>query len=116
MPDGVVAHYRAVTYFLKRRSKALRASSALRGAGGPPWGTEVDCEAAAGADVPSRATVTRGLNDVQSLLLSLLGIRIGIGFRHWKRVEGSKWEHCLQQCKAALHLGHAPVKSTSSAS
>jgi hypothetical protein len=30
---------------------------------------------------------------------------------HWKRVEGSKWEHCLQQCSWAPHFGHAPVKS-----
>ena len=25
------------------------------------------------------------------------GILTGIGFRHWKRVEGSNCEHCLQQ-------------------
>jgi hypothetical protein len=43
-------------------------------------------------------------------------MRTGIGFKHWKRVEGSKCEHCLQQCSAALHFGHAPVKSVLSAS
>ena len=40
-------------------------------------------------------------------------ILAGIGFRHWKRVEGSNCEHCLQQCSSALHLGHVPLKSTS---
>ena len=32
--------------------------------------------------VPSRATVTRGVNSAQSLFLSLAGMRIGIGLRH----------------------------------
>ena len=64
------------------------------------------------AAVPSRATVTRGVNKVHSLALSFDGIRTGIGFRHWNRVEGSKCEHCLQQWRAALHFGQVPVKST----
>jgi len=38
-------------------------------------------------------------------------MRSGIGFRHWKRVEGSKNVHCLQQCSAELHFGHVPAKS-----
>ena len=25
-------------------------------------------------------------------------------------MEGSKWEHCLQQCSSALHFGQFPVK------
>jgi len=35
-----------------------------------------------------------------------------MGFKHWKRVEGSKFAHCLQQCNAAPHLGHLPFQST----
>lgn len=61
--------------------------------------------------VPSRATVTRGVNRAQTLALSFMAIRTGIGFRHWNRVEGSKCEHCLQQCSSALHLGQLPAKS-----
>ena len=38
-------------------------------------------------------------------------MRTGMGFRHWKRVEGSKCAHCLQQCRAVLHFGHVPSKS-----
>jgi hypothetical protein len=34
-----------------------------------------------------------------------------MGFKHWKRVDGSKWEHCLQQCKGALHFKQLPLKS-----
>ena len=66
--------------FLKSLSKALRASSALRGAGGPAFS-----EAGGGADwlvVPSRATVTRGVKSVHWLFLSFSGMRTGIGFRH----------------------------------
>jgi hypothetical protein len=88
-------------YFLKRRSKAVRASSAFLGAGGPDAAVLF-----AGAydpfDVtPSRATVTRGENNWHSFALSLTAIRAGIGFWHWKRVEGSKCVHCLQQCNSA---------------
>ena len=35
-----------------------------------------------GPAVPSRATVTRGVNEMQSLALSFTGMRTGIGFRH----------------------------------
>jgi hypothetical protein len=63
--------------------------------------------------VPSRATVTRGLNRAQSLALSLAAIRTGIGLMHWKRVEGSKNVHCLQQCSSALHFGQVLEKSGS---
>jgi len=94
--------------FLKSRSKALRASSGLRGAGGPGLTGGVTAGPFA---VPSRATVTRGLNSVHSLALSFTAMRTGMGFRHWKRVEGSKCEHCLQQCRSTLHLGQAPLKS-----
>ncbi len=50
--------------FLNKLSKAARASSALRGAG-PPLPCWLD--AGGGAAAESRATVTRGLNSVQSL-------------------------------------------------
>jgi len=45
--------------------------------------------------------------------LSLIGIRTGIGFKHWNRVAGSKCVHCLQQCNSALHLGQLPLKLVS---
>jgi hypothetical protein len=35
-----------------------------------------------------------------------------IGLVHWKRVDGSNQLHCLQQCRAALHFGQLPLKST----
>jgi hypothetical protein len=69
--------------FLNSLSNALRASSGLRGAGGPATGPD---EAGAAGErplvVPSRATVTRGVNNGQSFRLSLIAIRTGIGLRH----------------------------------
>ena len=67
--------------FLNSLSKALRASSALRDAGGPEL---VENEGGGGAEpaVPSRATVTRGVKEMQSLALSFTGMRTGMGFRH----------------------------------
>ena len=67
--------------FLKSLSKALRASSALREAGGPEL-VEVVGGGAEGPAVPSRATVTRGLKETQLLALSFTGMRTGMGFRH----------------------------------
>ena len=97
------------SYFLNNRSKASRASLALRGggvfmpgAGLPPL---------PGALVTSRATVTRGENRAHSLPWSFIGIRTGIGFVHWNRVDGSKWEHCLQQCSGVPHFGQGPLKA-----
>jgi hypothetical protein len=77
---------------LNNLSKALRASSAFRGAGGPDWWDEDGPPFGAGApfDVPSRATVTRGVKRLQVLALSFGTMRTGIGFMHWNRVEGSK--------------------------
>ena len=53
----------------------------VRGAGGPEWFDE-----GGGGDdifdVPSRATVTRGLNRVQSFALSFTGMRTWMGFKH----------------------------------
>src|ERR1019366_25369 len=99
--------------FLKSLSKALRASSELRGAGGPTF-------TGGGAGwlpaVPSRATVTRGVNRLHAFILSFTGIRAGMGFRHWKRIDGSKCEHCLQQCSSAPHFGQLPLNSVSAGS
>jgi len=120
LPDRRVSLRRDLSrayVFLNSRSNAFRASSALRGAGGPP----VMCDAGGGGadvpfDVPSLATVTRGVNRVQVFVLSFSGIRTGIGFMHWKRVDGSKCVHCLQQCNSVPHFGQVPWKSTSAAS
>jgi hypothetical protein len=60
-----------VIYFLKRLSKALRASSGLD------------------ADV-SRSIVSRGAKNEQSFLASFFGIRIGMGRVHSKRLAVSK--------------------------
>jgi hypothetical protein len=32
-----------------------------------------------------------------------------MGFRHWKRVDDSKWAHCLQQCNGVPHFGQGPL-------
>jgi hypothetical protein len=61
-------------------------------------------------DAESRATVTRGEKSAHSFAWSLMAMRKGIGFKHWKRVDGSKWAHCLQQWSAVLHLGQGPLK------
>ena len=99
-------------YFLNKLSNAARASSALRGAGTVPFPGDCDI-IPEGAE--SRATVTRGENNSHVFAWSFNAIRAGIGFRHWKRVDESKFTHCLQQCSATPHLGHLPVKSVSGA-
>ena len=91
-------------YFLKRLSNAARASFGRRVSPGAIVGD-------GGAGAESRATVTRGLNNSHSFDWSFAAMRTGIGFRHWNRVDGSKCAHCLQQCSAALHFGHRPLKS-----
>ena len=107
MPQSTLLFLLGAYDFLKSLSKALRASSAFRGAGGPAGGG-AGCPL---LETPSRAMVTRGAKSGQSLALSFTAILAGIGLRHWKRVEGSKWVHCLQQCSSALHLGQVPAKS-----
>jgi hypothetical protein len=97
----------AYSGFLKSALNALRASEELRG----PWPLLAAGEGGWAEGDASRATVTRGSNNVQSLALSFTAIRTGMGFRHWKRVEGSKWAHCLQQCSAAPHFGQLPLKA-----
>jgi len=91
-------------HFLNNRSKALRAASGEPGESivGPGGGA---------AALPSRATVTRGWNKAHSLALSFSGIRTGIGFKHWNRVDDSKCAHCLQQCSSALHFGQVPFQA-----
>ena len=93
----------AELYFLNKLSKAARASAGVRGAlaAGPLL-----------VVVASRATVTRDSNSSHSFCVSLGAMRIGTGFKHWNRVDGSKCAHCLQQCRAELHFGQAPRKST----
>jgi hypothetical protein len=61
--------------------------------------------------VTSLATVTRAEKSVHSLCRSFATIRTGTGLVHWNLVDDSKWAHCLQQWRAALHLGQLPVKS-----
>ena len=65
--------------FLNNLSKALRASSGFRGAGGPPCPKGWEPEP---FEVPSRATVTRGVNRLHSLAPSFTAMRTGIGFEH----------------------------------
>src|SRR5262249_18326227 len=64
-----------------------------------------------GVIAESRATVILGLNSVHSLAWSFTAIRTGTGLRHWNRVDGSKYAHCLQQCREAWHFGHSAGKS-----
>jgi len=100
-------------YFLNRLSNAARASLALRGAWLIPFSPALPAVPEGRA---SRATVTRGEKYSHVLAWSLRGMRRGIGLTHWNRVEGSKFTHCLQQCRAAWHFGHSPLKSISAAS
>jgi hypothetical protein len=95
---------------LKSRANASRASAALRGWGtlAPAIGGRFTCDPAL---LTSLATVTRAEKREHSFGWSLATMRTGTGLLHWKRVEDSKCAHCLQQCKAAAHLGHFPVKS-----
>jgi hypothetical protein len=69
------AHGATAAYFLNNWSNAARASFGERGAGTAAAG-DVPCA------VASRATVTRGLNQVHSFGWSFDAIRTGIGFKH----------------------------------
>jgi len=86
---------------LEEPVEALRASSELRGAGGP---TSIGADAGT-LLVPSRATVTRGINELHSLTLSFMAMRTGMGLRHWKRMDGSKLEHMLAAVQLGVALG-----------
>jgi hypothetical protein len=72
---------------LNKLSKAARASAGVLGF----------VDAGPAAVVDSRATVTVEAKNSHWFAASLGEMRTGIGFKHWKRVEGSKWLHCLQQ-------------------
>src|SRR5580704_17412457 len=91
-------------YFLKRSSKAWRASlgrEAVVGAAGM-------FVAYATGEV-SFSTVMRYSKNVQSFFASFFAIRSGIGWVHSNCFPVSKWTHCLQECNAAWHLGHSPL-------
>jgi hypothetical protein len=80
----------SLVYFLKRLSKAARASV----------GREVEV---------SRSTVTRGMKKLHSFRLSFRGMRAVMGCVHSNRLEVSKFAHCLQQCNSKPHCGHFPA-------
>src|SRR3989441_7691013 len=81
-------------FFLKRLSKARRASSGR-----------------ADPDEASRSTVTCSEKNVHSLRAPLLAMRSGTGWVHSKCWPGSKWAHCRQEWSSDLHLGHWPSES-----
>jgi len=83
------------SYFLKRFSKAVRASIGL---------------AEAGVEV-SFSTRTRMEKNVHSLRSSLRGIRSGMGWVHSKRLEVSKYVHWRQEWSSKPHFGHFPTGS-----
>jgi len=80
------------SYFLNRFSNAARASLGFR---------------LAGVDV-SFSRVTRISYNVQSLRASFFAIRSLTGCMHSKRLPGSKYVHCLQECNSNPHFGHCP--------
>ena len=77
-------------YFLNRFSKAARASLGRR---------------LAGVEV-SFSRVTRISYNVHSLRASFFAIRSFTGCMHSKRLPGSKYAHCLQECSSKPHFGH----------
>lgn len=81
-----------MSYFLKRFSKAARASYGLE-------------------DEVSRSMVVRGAKEEHSFRASFLGIRAVTGLVHSNRLAVSKNEHCLQLCSAIPHCGHFPCGS-----
>lgn len=85
--------YSKALYFLKRFSKAARASRGFE-------------------EEVSRSRVVRGAKNEQWLRASFLGIRAVMGFVHSKRLAVSKNEHCLQLWSSAPHRGHLPSTST----
>lgn len=79
-------------YFLKRFSKAARASRGLE-------------------EEVSRSMVVRGVKKEHSFRASFLGIRAVMGFMHSKRLPVSKKEHCLQLWSSLPHCRHFPCGS-----
>ena len=76
-------------YFLKRLSNARRMSAALFPSGDAFF-----------------STLTRSVNEAQSLRAALSSIRSGIGCVHWKRWLVSKWAHWRHAWMSARQLGH----------
>jgi hypothetical protein len=83
----------AVPYFLNKFSNACRAS----------FGRKV-----AGVEV-SFSLVTRISNNAHSFRVSFFAIRSFTGCMHSKRLPGSKYVHCLQECSSNPHFGHRPL-------
>src|SRR5207249_6686907 len=84
-------------YFLKRLSKALRASDGLMvGAllDGPP------------ESLVSRSMDVRAMKNSQRFRRSFLVMRTGISCVHSNRAAVSKWRQFLQERRSALHFGH----------
>src|ERR1700757_713266 len=89
-------------YFLKRSSKAFRASFGRAAvASGEALVAYVTGEV-------SFSTVMRNSKNVQSFFASLFGIRSGIGCVHSNCAAVSKCTHCLHECMAAWQRGHSP--------
>ncbi len=80
------------SYFLKRFSKAARASSGFE-------------------DEVSRSTVVRGEKKEQWFRESFLGIRAVMGFAHSNRLPVSKNVHWRQLCNSAPQFGHLAIGS-----
>lgn len=57
-----------------------------------------------GPDEVSRSTTIRVANSSHSLRACLFTIRAGIGLLHSRRAPGSKYVHCRQLWRAALHF------------
>jgi len=85
-------HQESLPYFLNKLSNAARALLGRR---------------LAGVEV-SFSRVTRISYNGQSLRSSFLAIRTVTGCMHSKWLPGSKYMHCLQECKSNPHLGHRP--------
>src|SRR2546423_5187956 len=79
-------------YFLNRFANAWRASL------GAP-------------EEVSRSTTVRVAKRSHWLRPPLFRMRAVIDLRHSKREPGSKYEHCRQVCRSALHFGQALSKS-----
>jgi len=84
-------------YFLKRLSKALRASDGLMDGAllhAPPESRV------------SRSIDVRAMKNSQRFRKSFLVIRSGISCVHSNRAAVSKWRQFLQERRSALHFGH----------
>src|SRR5437868_5839457 len=90
-------HKKFFSYFLKRLSKALRASEGL--IVGPPLVPPPESRV-------SRSMEVRAMKNSHLLRRSFFVIRSGISCVHSNRAAVSKWRQFLQERRSALHLGH----------